>query len=69
MKLKAQIEEQRMYAIREKRFSKNGEGFYEPAYFQGVIEALDWVMGSRNCCDLINGIEFNRKERAYDFNG
>ena len=69
MKLKAQIEDQRLLAVKEMRASKKGEGTYETAYFEGVIEALDWVMESRNNISLINGIEFNRKEKANELDG
>ena len=69
MKLKAQIEDQRLLAVKEMRASKKWEGTYETAYFEGVIEALDWVMESRNNITLINGIEFNRKEKANELDG
>ena len=63
MKLKAQIEKQRAYALRKRNEARKSGDTKMEWYWFGVYQSMDWAPGSGDALKYVDGEEMPKDEK------
>ena len=66
MKLKEQMNKQRAYAIRQMNEAKQSNDIGMINYWRGIVNAMDWVQGSRDKWEYIDGMSMP-EDKSFSF--